>query len=248
MNNDRPRTLQDVVLIAKEKHGGGGRRLARIATAPSVGHKITATTIDAILAGKYTSRPSTATLDALAYLSGESKKTVYGAAGVIYNEVPIASQLPEGVDELDVDQRRTLITVARTLVHQARENHRLQLELQAQRKEQNVTELNLPPMTDEQRTSAWRVVFAALGEENVRPCANLEEAISQMPEGMREATVGVIHAMQDNATDDWGSTDGPEQRDLDLAADDADGLSAGQRARAEADARGEESQDPGEQQ
>lgn len=119
-----PTTLRGIAQTAKRRHNNyGGRGLARIAVENQ--HKITATTIDAILSGKYTSRPSPATLDALAYLSGETKATVYAAAGVPYHNVSLAEQLPPGVDELDVDERQAIIEIARTLVKQSRREQQL---------------------------------------------------------------------------------------------------------------------------
>lgn len=87
----------------------------------------------------------------------------------------------------------------------------------------------LPPLGDEP---------FVLGPEASRLNAQQREAIRQ-----------VVAAMLDDAPDGWATEPAtPEQQNMALAADQAGGLSTGQRARAESDIRGEESQDPGEQQ
>ncbi|WP_406019307.1 hypothetical protein OH783_01750 [Kocuria rhizophila] len=242
MTNDQPRSLQDVAAAAKNRHGGGGRKLSRIAREHD--HKITSTTIDSLIAGTYVSRPTKATLEALAYLSGETASTVYELASVPYYEVKIADQLPDGVDELGRDERETVIAVARALLRQTRETHRLQQEL-----DQQATRKDKLMNPDDK---AAEVVATMAEVAGITPGPTVEDTIAALPTDMRAPTEQIIRLIREDG--EGGATvhqlhprgDGgaPEN----AAADDADGASTGQRARAESDIRGEESQDPGEQQ
>lgn len=120
----QPRTLRDVALAAKARHdGAGGRGLAKVAG--KHGHTISYGTIDSILAGTYTRKPSVKTLRALAYLSGLPEQQVLEIAGMRAPSNALAEQLPEGVDELGPDERQMLIDMARGLIRQARREQKL---------------------------------------------------------------------------------------------------------------------------
>lgn len=85
-------------------------------------------------------------------------------------------------------------------------------------------------------------VVATMAEvAGITPGPTVEDTIAALPEDMRAPTMDIVRLIR---ADEPAA---PEQQDMALAADQAGGLSTGQRARAEADARGEESQDPGEQ-
>nr|WP_312964391.1 hypothetical protein [Kocuria rhizophila] len=120
----QPRTLRDVALAAKARHdGAGGRGLAKVAT--KHGHTISYGTIDSILAGTYTRKPSVKTLRALAYLAGLPEQDVLEIAGMRAPSTALAEQLPEGVDELGPEERQMLIDMARGLIRQARREQKL---------------------------------------------------------------------------------------------------------------------------
>jgi len=120
----QPRTLRDVALAAKARHdGAGGRGLAKVAG--KHGHTISYGTIDSILAGTYTRKPSVKTLRALAYLSDLPERQVLGIAGMRAPSNGLAEQLPEGVDELGPEERQMLIDMARGLIRQARREQKL---------------------------------------------------------------------------------------------------------------------------
>ena len=96
-------------------------------------------------------------------------------------------------------------------------------------------------------------VVATMAEvAGITPGPTVEDTIAALPEDMRAPTMDIVRLIREDG--EGGATvhqlhprgDGgaPEN----AAADDADGASTGQRARAESDIRGEESQDPGEQQ
>ena len=120
----QPRTLRDVALAAKARHdGAGGRGLAKVAS--KHGHTISYGTIDSILAGTYTRKPSVKTLRALAYLSDLPEQQVLEIAGMRAPSNALAEQLPEGVDELGPEERQMLIDMARGLIRQARREQKL---------------------------------------------------------------------------------------------------------------------------
>ena len=120
----QPRTLRDVALAAKARHdGAGGRGLAKVAG--KHGHTISYGTIDSILAGTYTRKPSVKTLRALAYLSDLPEQQVLEIAGMRAPSNALAEQLPEGVDELGPEERQMLIDMARGLIRQARREQKL---------------------------------------------------------------------------------------------------------------------------
>ena len=120
----QPRTLRDVALAAKARHdGAGGRGLAKVAG--KHGHTISYGTIDSILAGTYTRKPSVETLRALAYLSDLPEQQVLEIAGMRAPSNALAEQLPEGVDELGPEERQMLIDMARGLIRQARREQKL---------------------------------------------------------------------------------------------------------------------------
>lgn len=125
MNNDKPLTLKDVAQAASDKHGGArGRELGRIAK--SKGLKLTYTTVDHMLEGRYKSKPGRGTLDALAALSGLDRESVYEAAGVPLPLKPLADDLPPDADLLTGPQRRVVIDTVRLFAQQNRSLHELE--------------------------------------------------------------------------------------------------------------------------
>jgi hypothetical protein len=120
MNNDRPLTLKDVAKAASDKNDGArGRKLGRVAE--GLGLKISYTTVDDILEGRYKSRPGRGILDALAELSGMNKEDVYAAAGVPLPLRPLADDLPPDADLLSGPQRRVVIDTVRLFAQHQRE-------------------------------------------------------------------------------------------------------------------------------
>lgn len=120
MNNDRPRSLQDVALIASDKNGGKrGRGLGR----EMKNHGLVAsyTTIDKIIAGTYKSRPGKDLLDGLAILSGVARELVYEVAKEPLPLKPLAEDLPADADLLNASQRKVVIDAVRLFAQQNRE-------------------------------------------------------------------------------------------------------------------------------
>lgn len=76
------------------------------------------TTINQIRNGTYKSNPSLRTLRALAWLAGVPERVALEAAGRKPKGRPFADDLPPGVDELGLDERRVAIALLRTLVAQ----------------------------------------------------------------------------------------------------------------------------------
>lgn len=122
MNNDKPLTLKDVAQAASDRNGGvRGRELGRIAKEKHL--KLTYTTVDHMLEGRYKSTPGRQTLDALVALSGLSREDVYAAAGVPLPLKPLAEDLPPDADLLTGPQRRVVIDTVRLFAQLNRALH-----------------------------------------------------------------------------------------------------------------------------
>lgn len=188
----QPRTLRDVALIAKDRHdGAGGRKLALVAKERK--HSVSYGTIDSILAGTYTRKPSIKTLKALAYLADIPEAQVFEIAGMRAPSVSVAEQLPEGVDELGPDERQMLIDIARGLIRQTRREQKLIVALrQAQesgpdgRTEEEVTEPGTqepyPPAMSRAGVSPAHEDASAEGEVPAVPRPKNEHALAASDE------------------------------------------------------------------
>lgn len=122
-----PMTLKEIAQAASDNNGGArGRQLGRIAERK--GLTLSYTTVDKLLAGTYTSRPSRRTLEALAQLSGVPVEKVYAAAQVAPPQARFADQLPPGVDSLTPEQRKVIIDIIRVFLKDNRTIHRLENE------------------------------------------------------------------------------------------------------------------------
>jgi transcriptional regulator with XRE-family HTH domain len=123
-----PHTLQEIAQAASDNNGGArGRQLGRVAERK--GLTLSYTTVDKILAGTYTSRPSRKTLEALAQLSGVPVAQVYEAADQDLPQARLADQLPPDVDSLTPEQRKVIIDIARVFLKENRTIHRLETEI-----------------------------------------------------------------------------------------------------------------------
>lgn len=110
---NEPQTLQTLVKRALGD-GTSGRQLA--VRAEQAGHKVAFTTINAIAAGTYKSKPSAETIRAIAYLAGVSDEAAFTAAGYPLPGPPFADELPPGVDQLSARSRRAAVEILRALV------------------------------------------------------------------------------------------------------------------------------------
>jgi len=123
-----PMTLKEIAQAASDNNGGArGRQLGRIAERK--GLTLSYTTVDKILAGTYTSRPSRKTLEALATLSGVPVADVYKAANQDLPQARLADQLPPDVDSLTPEQRKVIIDIARVFLKENRTIQRLETEI-----------------------------------------------------------------------------------------------------------------------
>lgn len=123
-----PKTLKEIAQAASDNNGGArGRQLGRIAERK--GLTLSYTTVDKILAGTYTSRPSRKTLEALAKLSGVPLAMVYEAAQEVPPQARLADQLPPDVDTLTPEQRKVIIDIVRVFLKENKTIHRLETEI-----------------------------------------------------------------------------------------------------------------------
>ncbi|MCK0174767.1 hypothetical protein [Mycolicibacterium sp. F2034L] len=76
-------SLAQYVELASQRHNGAsGRRLAEVAA--NHGYDVSHSTLNRIRRGTYTSRPTLATLDAIAFLAAVEPADVYAAEGVAH--------------------------------------------------------------------------------------------------------------------------------------------------------------------
>ena len=108
-------TLADLLAQAERRQEvTGGRALARRAL--ELGHAVSHTTLNKILAGRIDNRLSAGTLDAVVALSGASRARVYAAAGRPAPGKPFADELPAEADLLSRRQRDVVLGVVRALL------------------------------------------------------------------------------------------------------------------------------------
>lgn len=112
-------TLRTLLMKAQHIHNGAsGRQLGHLANRN--GHKITHTTINAILNNTYKSQPGDDTIRAIAWLANVPDYIAFHAAGRKAGLKPFADDLPPGVDELTPKERAAVLGLLRMLVAQRR--------------------------------------------------------------------------------------------------------------------------------
>lgn len=168
--SDQARTLRDLIIEARRRRSGADgsppsyRALA--AECDRAGTPINHTTLAAIGAGTYRTRPTKSTLRAVAWLAGVSYEAAREAAELpATGALPVADQLPENVDELWPENVELVVRVARQL-----------LKMQDSRQVE-VSEEGLPPTALHVDEAAEDAVFADLN--------GAERAHRRKPDGHR---------------------------------------------------------------
>ena len=111
-------TLADLLALAeKRQQVKGGRALARRAV--ELGHEVSHTTLNKILAGRAENRQSATTLEAIAALAEVSRARVHTAAGRPVPGRPFREELPPEADLLTRKQRDAVLGVVRALLEPA---------------------------------------------------------------------------------------------------------------------------------
>ncbi len=106
------RSLVELIDVAAERHGGAsGRRLAEIAR--EAGHDITHATLNRIRQDSYLSRPSVASVRAIAFLANVSEDTAFSAAGMAAPRAGVPYSPPPEADRMDVRQRKAVTELLR---------------------------------------------------------------------------------------------------------------------------------------
>ncbi|MBE5494403.1 hypothetical protein [Mycobacteroides abscessus] len=108
------RSLVELIELAVQRHGGAsGRRLAEIAQRG--GHEVSHATLNRLRQGTYASRPSDASIRAIAYLAEVPETTAFTAAGV---RPPAAEQyeVPAEAHRMSTRQRRALDELLRAFI------------------------------------------------------------------------------------------------------------------------------------
>lgn len=108
------KSLMDLIEIAVKRNGGvSGRRLAEIAQ--QAGHDISHATLNRLRQGTYASRPTDASIRAIAFLAEVPETVAFAAVGV---RPPATEQylLPAEAQRMDTRQRRALDELLRAFV------------------------------------------------------------------------------------------------------------------------------------
>lgn len=108
------RSLIDLIDLAAQRHGGAsGRRLAELAQ--RAGHDISHATLNRLRQGTYATRPSDASIRAIAYLADVSENTAFAAAGVTA-PTAVVYQPPAEAQRMSTRQRKALDELIRAFV------------------------------------------------------------------------------------------------------------------------------------
>lgn len=108
------KSLMDLIEIAAKRHdGASGRRLADLAQ--QAGHDISHATLNRLRQGTYASRPTDASIRAIAYLAEVPETAAFAAVGV---RPPTADQyqVPVEAQRMNTRQRRALDELLRAFV------------------------------------------------------------------------------------------------------------------------------------
>ena len=100
------KSLIDLIEIAATRHdGASGRRLAELAQ--RAGHDISHATLNRLRQGTYATRPSDASIRAIAYLADVSENVAFAAAGVSA-PAAVVYQPPAEAQRMSTRQRKAL--------------------------------------------------------------------------------------------------------------------------------------------
>lgn len=100
------KSLIDLIEIAATRHdGASGRRLAELAQ--RAGHDISHATLNRLRQGTYATRPSDASIRAIAYLADVSENVAFAAAGVSA-PAAVVYQAPAEAQRMTTRQRKAL--------------------------------------------------------------------------------------------------------------------------------------------
>lgn len=142
-NDDLPTTLRGVVLRAVDlAEVEGGRELARVSEAR--GAKVSHGTLNGLINGTYSSRPSEELLRKLAVLAQMTLDDVRTAARVPNPGPPFADELPEGADYIVGTPRKILLDAIRLFAQQGRRTAELEAELEELRNDARSAAIKVP--------------------------------------------------------------------------------------------------------
>jgi hypothetical protein len=108
------RSLIELIDIAAQRHGGAsGRRLAELAQ--RAGHDISHATLNRLRQGTYATRPTDASLRAIAYLADVSENTAFATAGVRAPAM-VAYEPPSEAQRMNTRQRKAVDELLRAFI------------------------------------------------------------------------------------------------------------------------------------
>lgn len=111
---NEPQTLRELAQAVVSTQQMSSRQIAMKAQRSD--RKLTATTLNHMLAGTYKYQPTADTLRTLAWLAGVSEEVAFTAAGQPVPGPPLADELPDGADHLSPKSRRVIIDMVRVLI------------------------------------------------------------------------------------------------------------------------------------
>lgn len=111
---NEPQTLRELAQAVVSTQQMSSRQIAM--KAQRADRKLTATTLNHMLAGTYKFQPTADTLRTLAWLAGVSEEVAFTAAGQPVPGPPLADELPDGADNLSPKSRRVIIDMLRVLI------------------------------------------------------------------------------------------------------------------------------------
>jgi hypothetical protein len=108
------RSLIELIDIAAQRNGGAsGRRLAELAQ--SAGHDISHATLNRLRQGTYATRPTDASIRAIAYLADVSENAAFAAAGV-RAPAAVAYEPPPEARRMNTRQRKAVDELIRAFI------------------------------------------------------------------------------------------------------------------------------------
>ncbi|MGB3708929.1 hypothetical protein [Gordonia sp. (in: high G+C Gram-positive bacteria)] len=120
-------TLRDLIIAARDSGLSYRQMEEKVAAAEAkrpTGMKLNRTTASQIARGVHGGDPEDGTIRAIALVAGVPESVAFAAAGQRIAGSPFRDELPDGVDQLEPNERRVALDLLRILVAQRRELNR----------------------------------------------------------------------------------------------------------------------------
>ncbi|OHU85557.1 hypothetical protein BKN37_26385 [Mycobacterium talmoniae] len=171
--NRANRSLMDLIETAVKRHdGASGRRLAELAQ--HAGHDISHATLNRLRQGTYASRPTDASIRAIAYLAEVPETVAFAAVGV---RPPAAEQykLPAEAQRMSTRQRRALDELLRAFVIEQAPPSAPSFGALLTARDELAAALHTDRTEDESLAEAARAVIAAIDDATAALFSDVED-------------------------------------------------------------------------